>query len=244
MRKKKATEQEERIDRFLSFFKRNFEEIQSTNFVEGSYLFKKLLYVGLLDALSKTTTYPKQGNRERFVAFINNFSGWQHCHKISLPHLIRLLQKVHSPEFSPIREYAFDALSKWCASSLPSLNDDLDFSEVKKRWPANIPKPLEDIQLDSLKHCHLFYNYRNSLIHELREPGYGFEMKDDDEPYYHQHHDIDTDTTSWELVYPLKFYERLCSNVITELREYYTKDRIDPYRCYSFGSYFIEQLNL
>jgi len=238
------SEQEERIDNFLNFFRNKFQAIQTTDFPESGPLFKKILYIGLLDALSKTTSYPKQKSRNRFVSFINNFAGWQHCNKISLPHLIRLLQKVHTPEFSSIREYAFEKFDKWQASSFPTLHEDLDFSDVKKRWPANIPKPLEDIQLEWLKHCHLFYNYRNSLIHELREPGYGFEMKHDDEPYYHQHHDIDRDITSWELVYPLKFYELICSNVLKVLKSYYSKDRIDPYLCYSFGSYFIEELDI
>ncbi|MBP1747432.1 MAG: hypothetical protein H6Q54_2047 [Deltaproteobacteria bacterium] len=242
--KKKISEQEAQIDKFLGFFKDKFQTIQTTKFPESGHLFKKLLYVGLLDALSKTTSYPKQGNRDRFVSFIKNFGGWQYCEKISLPHLIRLLQKVHTPEFSSIRKYAFEQFDGWQASNFPTLKDDLDFADVKKRWPANIPKPLEDIQIESLKHCHLFYNYRSSLIHELREPGYGFEMKHDKEPYYHQHHDIDNDITTWELVYPLGFYELLCSNVLTALKPYYIKDRIDPYRCYSFGSYFIEGLNI
>ena len=82
------------------------DNVKDGQFGPASNLFKKILYVGILDALSKTVSYPNQKNRERFVSLIRNFSNWKYAEKISLPHLVRLLQKVHSPEFSDLRAYA------------------------------------------------------------------------------------------------------------------------------------------
>lgn len=236
---------EDQVNRFLSFFEDKFEEIKAASHGNSDRLFKKILYVGLLDTLSKTTSFPRQRNRERFTSFIQHFSCWKDSAKISLPHLVGLVSKIRSPEFSEIREFAFSEIEKWKPSTFPSLVQDPDLNQVKNLWPKSIPKPLdENLQIDFLQHTNLFYKYRSSLVHELREPGYGFEMKNDVEPYYHQHHSLDTDVISWELVYPLGFYEKICTNSIKALRSYYIKERINPYNCFTFGSYFIEQLNI
>jgi len=81
------------------------------------------------------------------------------------------------------------------------------------------------------------------LVHELREPGYGMEFTSDTEPFYHTMSHLDPEVRSWELVYPLGFYERICIVALKKLRTYYLKERIDPYSLHSFGSYWIDELN-
>lgn len=236
-------EMEESIDRFIGFFRNKLSVIEKTDFNESTILFRKILYVGLLDALSKTTTYPKKGNRERIVSFVKHFTGWEHHERVSLPHLVRFLRKVPDPEFSSVREYAFSLIDQWAPGELIRLDRDPCLPDVKKRWPSSVPKAFEDITLEHLQHANLFYRYRNSLVHELRLPGYGTEFKSDTEPFYHSMTHLETEEETWELVYPLGFYERVCRTAIDKLHEYYVKERIDPYSLYSFGTYWIDELN-
>ena len=240
---KNPKELEDNIDRFLGFFRNRLSEIRNLNCGESTALFRKNLYSSILDALSKTTSHPKKGNRERIVDFIRYFGGWAHCEKISLTHLVRLLEKVPDPSFSGLKQYAFSLYDQWSEGEVIYLENDPDFDDVKTHWPREILKPFEDVQIEFLQHVNLFYRYRNSLVHELREPGYGMEFSKDPNPFYHSMSDFDGKQKSWELVYPLRFYEKLCETAIDNLREYYLKDRIEPYMCYTFGTYWIEELN-
>jgi len=237
------TSLEENIDQFLKYFRDRVDEIKNGQFGPASNLFKKILYVGILDALSKTVSYPNQGNRDRFVSLIRNFSDWKYAKKISLPHLVRLLQKVHSPEFSDLRAYAYEKFDKWVPGNLIELESDPDFEEVKRLWPSTIPKPLERIDINSVQHVHLFYFYRNSLVHELRQLGRGIDIRQEGDPYYYLHDSLDSGKSTWELIYPIGFYENISNVVIDKLHSYYIKDRVDPYSCFTFGSYWIEELN-
>jgi len=240
---KSPKEIEASVSRFLGHFSSKLDEIKETEFGGSGNLFRKTLYVGVIDALAKTTASPKKGNRERLVSFIDNYSDWNNHERVSLPHLARVLELAPDPEFSRLREYTFEEMDKWSSGELIKLHRDAKFQEVKSLWPKSSPKPIEDVNLEFLQHTNLFYRYRNSLVHELREPGYGVELDKDDEPYYHSMHTDDEESYSWELVYPCDFYEKICRSSINNLREYYIKERIDPYNCHNFGSYWIEVLN-
>ena len=236
-------ELEEDIDRFLSFFEEKLSIVSETDFKDSNNLFRKILYVGLIDALSKTVSSPKKGNRERVTSFVLNFTDWEYCDRVSLPHLVRLLEKVPDPEFSAIREYAYSLQDQWCQGEVVSLEKEPTINEIKAKWPKGSPKPLDDINLEHLQHVNLFYKHRNSIVHELREPGYGMEFKNDVAPFYHSMSQLDSESYTWELVYPLGFYEKICSSALPKLKEYYIKERIDPYSLYTFGTYWLEELN-
>lgn len=234
---------EQRIKDYLDYFQNQLQKIRNLECKKPTDLFRKILYSSLLDALSKTTAHPKKGNRERIVDFIHRFCNWSTCEKVSLPHLLRLLEMVPDPAFSDLRQHVFSILDKWEEPKLIYINSDLDYKDVMKYWPNDIPKPLENIRIEFLQHVNLFYRYRNSLIHESRKPGDGIEFPNMSEPYYHSMNDNKAKQETWELVYPLKFFDSLCDAAIKNLKEYYLKDRIDPYSCYKFGTYWIEELN-
>ena len=217
--------------------------IQKAEFGESTRLFKKILYLGLIDALSKSVTGPKTGNRERITSFLKYFSNWKYQEKVSLPHLVRLLHKVPDPQFSELREYVFGILDGWNEGDVIRLESDLEIKEVRQRWPKTMPKPLEDIQIEHLQHSNLFYRHRNSLVHEMREPGYGMEFREYEDPFYHSMGNLNDESYKWELVYPTGFFHYLCVDGIAKLKDYYQKERIDPYEHYKFGTYWIENLN-
>jgi len=232
------------IEKFISYFQFKFQIIRDTEFKANDELFKKILYIGIIDALSKTI-YPRKGNRERFVSFLENFSDWKHCSRISLPHLVRLLEFIPAPEYSKIREFAFPAYGQWPPGEIISLEKDPEFKEVKKYWPKgqeNI-ESIGGVKISSLKHIYLFYTYRNSIVHELRNPGYGVEeLSLEKEPSYHSM-TMEDGKDTWQLVYPLGFFEIICETCLKSLKKYLIINNINPYNSFNFGSYWKEELN-
>jgi hypothetical protein len=233
---------DENINRFLSYFSDKISLIHPDSGHNMDKLFVKLLSVGLLDALSKTTVPSNISNRDRLVSFVRNFTEWKNCDKVSLPHLVKFLELFPNPEFAPLREYAFMSIDKWTPGIVISIDNDVDINELKCLWPKNAQKPIDNITLEHLQHVHLFYSYRNGLMHELREKGYGMEIGMDTEPYYHTM--SDGDAVTWELVYPVNFYKHLCNTAVVKLKDYYIKNRINPYNYFTFGTYWVEKLNI
>lgn len=101
-----------KIDQFISFFRTQVNIIRLAKFEKNGNLYKKILYVGIIDTLSKTI-YSRKGNRDRFVSFVRNFSGWNSCERISLPYLVRLLERAPDPQFSKLRKFALSLFDKW-----------------------------------------------------------------------------------------------------------------------------------
>jgi len=235
------------IERYLGHFEKEFSQAQSLQVKDGYHagIYKKMIYVGIVDALSKCI-YPRRGNRERFVNFLNEFSGWEHAHRISLPHIFQLLEKNPEPSFSNLRAYVLSELKKWGSGEIVHLERDPELAEIRKLWPKEKEhqKPLNGLSVEALQHCNLFYSYRNSLIHEFREPGRGIESQRDAAPYYITFSYLeDPEEETWELTYPVLFFEKLLESCITEMKSYLLKNEINPYNSYLLGSYWIDELN-
>lgn len=233
----------ESVDRFIGFFKNKMRTIDCSEFRESTPLFKKILYVGLLDALAGTIYSRKIPNRTKFTSFISQFGGWREQDRVSLPHLVRLLNKFPDPEFSLLRQYAYSLIDNWSPGEVIKINQDPPLSEVKKNWPFAPPKAFDGLTAEHIVHLNLLYRYRNALVHEFRKPGYGAEFEGDTEPFYSCMSDIDIDVGTWELIYPVGFFQMICETALEHLREYYILQRIDPYTLNSFGTYWIEELN-
>lgn len=100
-------------------------------------------------------------------------------------------------------------------------------------------------------HDSLFYLYRNSLVHEIRSPGFAFEDEGDMEPYYHSCSQLDIDQAGqsfmgnerWELVYPTEFFLTLVDQTMDQFETYCRAEGWDPVVPFEFGSYWIEELN-
>jgi len=154
-----------------------------------------------------------------------------------------------------LQQFAFSLYDHWDDVSPDGLADDPDYSQIQKLWPKGkkYKKPLKgtDISLDYFLHVNLFYRYRNSLIHEIRQPGYGIESDDQTQPdYINTSYFIDcadgesvTPASEWELIYPLRFFETLCTSVMVNVRDYCLNCGLDPHTRFLFGSYWIEELN-
>ena len=212
---------------------------------------KYLAYVGLIDAMSKCVNNPNQKNNyKKFTNFMKIFCNWNESTKISLPHLVRFLQLVPSPDFEKLRKFANSRLAKWPYGKVHYLDSDPTYKEIFDLWPKDKEhkEPIEKVSLESLSHSSLFWKFRNSIIHELQIPGYGMLSLVKEEPGYHpmtNHTGANKETPieTWELVYPVPFIMKLINTSIKNLKQYCINNDLNPYNYYKFGSYWIEELN-
>jgi hypothetical protein len=250
---KDAAKPEPRLNakRFVEYFTRRVEQISSLSDDADQKVFKKTLFVSLLDAVARSV-YPAESNHDRFVLFIRNFGKWPDADRVSLPHLVVLLSRLPEPDFAKARRFALAEIAKWKAGDQPPLRLDPTYDEVRKLWPADNHSKVvfEKIKLESLLHAELLYRYRNGLVHELRELGYAQEIRQDMEPCYLSAHAIGTTGAdgekmehSWELNYPVKFFETLSLSCLGNLDKYLHENDLNPYRSYRFGTYWFEALN-
>lgn len=211
---------------------------------------KKNILVSVLDAISRTTSNYADGNRERFTGIVANFGDWPDHSRVSAPHVGYFLRHLRSPIFAAARDFIAHIIQKNSHGGFVPLSSDLELEDVRKLWPVPPEQKLVGrLSLSSFTHLNLFYQYRNSLVHELREPGYGLEFhQDHEEPFYHGMSTVESDDSpvrqTLELVYPLKFYFRLTDNVIANVEQYLRHAPIDPYSCYRFGSSWTGELNI
>jgi hypothetical protein len=85
--------------------------------------------------------------------------------------------------------------------------------------------------VESCRYPELFYTFRNNLIHEFREPGYGMEMSNDKKPFY-----LSMMDSPWQLVFPVNFFATICRQAVERLRDHLLKHKINPYTRFEFGS--------
>ena len=245
------SEIEDKIARFVGHFRAQCSRIADLGTERHHNLFKKTLYVAVIDALARSI-YPRRGNRDRFVAFMKEFGAWNEAERVSLPHLVGLMTKAPDPVFSRLREFALTELAKWAEGEYVPLSRDPSCDTIRRLWPPERENrlPVGEISLESLQHVHLLYVFRNSLVHELRELGYGIEIEKDTVPFYMSctSYGLDDSSTapgrkSWELIYPVAFFEQLCNGALQRLEIYLRNSQLDPYAFHRFGSYWIVEIN-
>jgi hypothetical protein len=215
-------------------------------------VFEKVLHASLIDAVARAARPLTMGNKERFVSVVEEFGGWIDANRISLPHLVALLHKVPDPSFNDVRTFANRELRNWPLGSKIKLVREPPLAQVQAIWPKDQAGKniLGRIKLEHLQHSHLLYSYRNSLVHELRTPGYAMEIIADDQPYY-----VSMDTLggsagyaqvsarSWELTYPIRFFRKLSTDLLENMERYFRANQVDPLTQYQFGSHWLPELN-
>ena len=156
-------------------------------------------------------------------------SSWSERDKVSATQLKFSLEK-NGKHSGPLSDLINNRIASWNDGSLIKPSQDLIFEEVKDRATPDVLKFVEEN-----RYAKLFYKYRNALIHEFREPPeFGMDLgTDSTAPYYlgmvdHQ----STEESSWKLVFPVKFLERLCERSIDGLEKYLIENNQDPYESY------------
>ena len=222
-----------KIDQYCSYFKDQLGKIVT---IDGR-LHQKILLVVIFDTWARARYPNEKTNRKRFVSLIREYSGWSESERVSLPQLCLLLEELAKKEPTEppkeptalMKEVRY-MLSRWEYGKIHRLGKDPVAADLE----GHVADDNEWKIIHSSRHAELFYTYRNHLIHEFREPGYGMEFSDDGTtPYYHG---MANDNGTWELVYPIGFLVNTAETLITNLTVYFMANNLDPFSSYDFGS--------
>lgn len=243
---------EEKIERYATHFRSQIALVERLETGEGRGVHHQILYCAILDAMSKPV-FPRSpaDNRSRFVRFLEKFGDWADGQRISLVHLERLLSLHPDPAFEDLRLFAKERLAKWRLEHgwiVPLKSDPLE-GDVAGLWPKGPEheKPL-GIGLKYLSHLALLWRYRNSLMHEYRPSGGGWDIGESPDPYYHHVTELISaqprvSRNLWELVYPRPFLHRLCETSLANLAAYLKRNALNPFDSIVFGPYWLSELN-
>jgi hypothetical protein len=173
-----------KIEKYISYFSDRMAEIKSLSTI-SDYLFRRILYFGLIDTLSKSV-YPHKNNHSRITSLVLRFGDWPNAQKISVIHLLQLLKKVPDPDFEQLRSYGKQLLATMGVEHGEcSIDKDPKYEDIRSRWPKSFSGQLPGgIHIKSLQHINLLYALRNSIIHEMRPLGKGFDIGTHSDPYY------------------------------------------------------------
>jgi hypothetical protein len=135
------------------------------------------------------------------------------------------------------------------------LAKDPELHTVLELWPTDSkdkPIKLSNVAPEQLTHKHLFWLYRNSLVHEYRNPGNGVERISNGEnvPFYHELSTITSlsneglqFTNNWELVYPFGFFRELCLVAAKNVSTMHANNNTSPFSAYISGTYWFPTFN-
>ena len=192
-------------------------------------LHRKILYCSALDPLARAVSGQSGTHRSRLVHLLTNHTAWPDAQRVSLFQLMLHLQAKKRTRFRLYRE----------------ARRRLNLSTPRRRLPLSI-SPLhaeiatfaalqEEKILRYYTYADLFYTYRNNLIHEYSEPGYGTDWsRKAPEPFY-------TNLSSFgsrELVFPLTFVAGLYEQALGSVERHFMQQKINPHSRFEFGSHW------
>lgn len=244
----------EHITNYSEYVNNSIDRISKITFEEkdewAERLYKKTLFIGLLDNMA-LVAFPTAGNRERMTKVIREFANWNDSDKISLPYLLALTQRTSDAAYDNARNFAIAELGKWARGHIIPISGDPDLRTAANLWPIPMNQDVDrtlKISLEDLQHLNLFYTYRNIVVHESRRPGIGDDPFDLDYPYYRSSTIVDSNSPtgrlSWELIYSVNFFTKLCQTSLSNLTNYLVQNQIDPFQSFVFEEFLIKALNL
>jgi|Deesub1362A_J573_1020465.scaffolds.fasta_scaffold17006_2 hypothetical protein len=216
------------IDQYIAYFRAQNQEIA----VVAHPTFKKILYLVEIDALSRAFFPTEARNRRHMVRFIDTCSNWNDKDRVSAVQL-----KFALEENGILSGQLYDSINQrinsWSFGQIIRPDQDLTFGEARC-----LSTPREFQYVKDARYAELLYTYRNHLLHEFREPGYGIDLGTDlpSTPYYLGMDHPDNEQSSWELVFPAQFLHALCEGCINGLEVYLSENNLNPYNAYEFGT--------
>ncbi len=215
------------IDQYIQYFKKLNQDIAKVN----SSLFRKILYLIEIDTLSRAAFPMLNEHRKRVVQFIDKCSKWNDKDRFSAIQL-KLVLENNKIQTGPLYDLVKNRIDSWGHYLIIRPDDDLCITEVERLATTDDRK-----FLNNCRYAELLYTYRNHLVHEFRQPGYGMEISNDPStPYYHGMDHLETGQKSWELVFPVQFLHNLCEGAIDGLEAHLITNNLSPYDGYKFGT--------
>ena len=210
------------IQQFVDYFR----DQEASIFPVQPILYRKIIYATALDRIARAAFGKVEKHRARSLRLIDELTNWLDRDRVSPSQLCLALEEMGNIS-GPLYVEVKTRLQNWSPGEVLRLNNSPLLSELEP-----IARSSEKCILSSCRYAELFYTYRNNLVHEFREPGYGIEMSaDDDQPYYHSMID-----DPWQLVFPVGFFARIFSEALVGLEALLVRYDIDPYTQFEFGS--------
>jgi hypothetical protein len=186
---------------------------------EHKIIAQKLLCCSLLDALA-ITRFDDDNNKDRFKKLVTQHTSYPYWDRVSVPQILYYCEKHPQERTRQIEVYARSVLAN---RNSYSISEDPTCDALTRRFPD-----LGD-KLDTCTHASLLYKYRNKLVHEMRQPGYGYEFGYDTEPCYRTQTELETNRFTFQLTYPFAFFVRICNECISSLETYFLEHENSPY---------------
>jgi len=227
------------IDQLCSYFEREATAIARVSVEKGpdmetgagnQFRYQKTLYVTALDTLAglrfHKSAYPQlaRRNREKFTRFLREYGSWPEGDLVSLPFLMDQLETFKLLD-RPLGQHVKEKISQFSTEDGGSLLiSKMDEPQATLLALATTEK--EEEAINEYQHFGLFYRYRNSLVHESRQPGKTMERAlEIDVPSYHGY----IDDSRWYLAYPVPLFAQVLKSAIAGFRAYLVNNQIDPY---------------
>ena len=211
------------VEVFCSHFRRQFEEIATL----PQELHQNILYCLLLDPLAHAAHSTGEGSRAKFVLLLRTLCHWPDADRVSLFQLTLALREGKRTRFRLYREAKRQLASKLSRDKTP-ISDSPPFSELE----PFVADKSERRVLEMCTYVNLFYTYRSNLVHEFREPGYGFDWgRGSTKPYYGK-----SAFGPKELVFPVAFVAATVSTAIANLEPHLLTLKQAPHNKFQFGS--------
>jgi Mg2+ and Co2+ transporter CorA len=196
------------LDEILDAFNRQVETlVDQVQQVENA-VFRKALYVSMLDGLSACAYGNDMTSGERFRTFILQIGGWTNGERISLPQAALLFRG--DPAMSATIS---GQLANWAWGTPQPITSD----------PFPQALQIGNADLRRVQHLNLLWKFRNSLLHAVHDPG-GFDLRGGVEPYYVG----DIASHTWRLVIPEEFLRSLLTASLQGLLAFCKREGRDP----------------
>ncbi|MBL0244745.1 MAG: hypothetical protein WBC08_17155 [Rhodoferax sp.] len=211
------------VDGFIAHFEGVMESVGGV----ASPLHRKILYATALDPLARAA-YGYKGNRDRLTQLIRDLSKWTDSERVSLPQLQLKLRLAGLFRRKLYRHVSLE-LQSWGEGVRVGLQHSPHVHEL-----ASLADTAEMKLVEGARYSELFYTYRNNLVHEFREPGYGWDVSGTAKrPFYMSYLGREG---QWELTFPVHFFRDLVTGSIESLKVHLLAKKIDPYKQFNFGS--------
>lgn len=196
------------LDEILDAFRRQVQTLVDQVQQIGNAVFRKALYISMLDGLSVCAYGDAMRSGDRFRTFILQIGGWTDGERISLPQAALLLRG------DPAMSAAISArLANWTWGTPQPITSD-PFQQELQTTRGDLRK---------VQHVNLLWKFRNSLLHAVYDPG-GHDLRGGVEPYYVG----DITTHTWRLVIPEEFLRNLATVSVQGLLAFCRREGRDP----------------
>ncbi len=253
---------EEKIDRFKQYYLGLIKTAECEQNIVDQKVHSKILSCSIFDAISKSIFPEISSNCQRFTALVRLCENWPESQKVSLLHLVRLL------EITPNLPASTNELKKYATQQFKSkfpnsnsiicnnkeISSDVEIEVILNLWPTQNGGPIKigKVLPHQLKHEYLLWLYRNSVVHEYRNPGRGVELGQyvPEYAFYQEMATVSTInekefkfTSNWELVYPYRFFINLCREAVDVVSQLHNENKTCPFQAYSEGTFWLPNFN-